>query len=342
MKTLLIGWSIDARLILASYLAAWWFWMGIALGGLANVWLHNLTGGKWGEPIRGPLLAVSRVIPWLCLLFLPVLVGAHLLYPWTSGEGMAKLTDDLTAPGFKTFWLSLPFFIVRSIAYLVVWSLLAWASQHPSRVRSAAWSSFALLVYGFSVSLASVDWIMSLLPQWYSSVFGWLVGVGQMTAGMCLAILLVPKLDAKSEAALLLDLGNLLLMYVMTRMYLAFVQFLIIWAENLPHEIAWYEQRRSLDWLIVSWLMVLTMFILPMLILLQREAKRHAVVMKATAVMVLFGQGVNCWWLVFPSLDMQNSYWIFLGPAPMFLFSVLAYRMLRRRMVRAHAGVTHG
>ena len=91
------AWRHDSRAFLAAYLAAWWFWIGIAMGGLANVWLHNLTGGKWGEAVRGPLLAMTRHLGIAALLFAPILAGMHELYPWAAdaGRGAGRNQRDL-------------------------------------------------------------------------------------------------------------------------------------------------------------------------------------------------------------------------------------------------------
>ncbi|WP_019143312.1 hypothetical protein [Noviherbaspirillum massiliense] len=302
--------------MLAAYLAAWWFWIGLLMGGLANIWLHNLTGGAWGEAIRSPLLHMSRTSWIAALLFLPVLLGMNELYPWAAhaGQGMARWTNDYSAPAFKNAWLMPTFFIARSIVYLLIWVALAYLSQRPGLRRSRAFSAFALIAYGLSMSLAAVDWIMSLLPAWYSSVFGWLAGTGQMLAGMALAIVLVTRPAAPASAAILRDLGNLMLMYVLTWAYLAFVQFLIIWAENLPHEIAWYLPRMKNGWLVVAWILVLFHFAAPLLILLSRNAKRSARLLGSLAIGMLTVHLIDAWWLVLPSVRTVGLDWLWAAP----------------------------
>jgi hypothetical protein len=309
----LLGWLVDPRAFLASYLAAWWFWTGALLGGLANVWLHNLTDGAWGEAIRVPILRRARLIPLACVLFLPVLLGMDTLYPWAAdaGAGMARWSGDFSAPHFKNLWLSGPFFIGRSIGYLAVWSLLAWLATRPSLQRSRAMAAVGLLAYAFTVSLAAVDWIMSLQPEWYSSVFGWLAASGQMLSGLALAVVL---LDREAARKVLPDLGNLLLMYVMTWAYLAYVQFLIIWAENLPHEIAWYLRRTAVGWKAVAWVLVVSHFAAPLLILLSRRAKRAPALVGALASALLAAHLLDCWWLVMPSAGALSLHWLWMAP----------------------------
>jgi hypothetical protein len=312
----LVAWRFHPVAVLAAYLAAWWFWTGLALGGLANVWLHNLTGGEWGEAIRGPLLQAARPIWIAALLFLPVLAGLHDLYPWAAAadSGAARWSGELSAPAFKNAWLMPGFFIARSLCYLLVWSVLALLAQRPRLQRSQTFAAAALLIYGFSVGLASMDWIMSLMPLWYSSVFGWLAATSQMLGGMALAIVLAARLPVRPPPAVFRDLGNLLLMYVMIWAYLAFTQFLIIWAENLPHEIAWYVPRLQGGWLLLGSLLVLFLFAAPLLILLSRQAKEAPRLMAWLALALLGMLLLDAWWLILPSLAVPARDWLWAAP----------------------------
>jgi hypothetical protein len=318
-----LGWLLDARALLAVWLAAWWFVAGTLLGALANVWLHDLTGGAWGEAIRAPLLAAGRWLPPACLLFLPVLFGVHLLYPWAGGAGGEP------DAAFRHWWLRPGFFIVRSVLYLLVWSLLAWIGTRAGagpRARSPARAAACLLAFGLSGGLASVDWIMSLQPAWYSSVFGWLTGAGQMLSGMALAVLLV---DRTAQRARLPDLGNLLMMYVLTWGYLAYVQFLIIWSADLPHEIGWYLLRGSRGWQAVAWILVAVHLAGPFLVLLSRRAKRAPALMGALAAALLGAHLLDGWWLVLPSVEGLSRHWLWLAPLVSAAFVALAWAALR-------------
>lgn len=326
-----LGAWLHPRALLGAWLAAWWFWIGTALGGLANVWLHNLTGGQWGEVIRAPLLRFARTAWIAAVLFLPVLLGMHWLFPWTAqaDAGVARWSADLGTPGFKSLWLMPSFFIIRSVAYLLIWSALVALSLRPGLARSQPFSAVALIIYGASVGLASVDWLMSLMPLWYSSIFGWLVGVGQMLAGLALGIVLAAARRPRPPAPVFGDLGNLLLMYVMSWAYLAFSQFLIIWAEDLPHEIAWYLPRMQGAWLVVAWLLVLFFFCAPLLILLSRHAKQTPRLMAGLAAALLVLQLANTCWLILPSLPVGAGHWLWALPltaAALFAVATLFWR----------------
>ncbi|HJU71473.1 MAG TPA: hypothetical protein VJ603_06475 [Paucimonas sp.] len=343
-----LAWRMHPAAFLAAYLAAWWFWIGIALGGLANVWLHNLTGGAWGEAIRAPLLEIGRSTWIAALLFLPLLAGMHSLYPWAAqaGDGAFRWAGELAAPGFKDVWLTPGFFLARSVAYLALWSVLALLAQRPALRRSKPFSALALILYGFSVSLAAVDWIMSLIPVWYSSVFGWLAGTGQMLAGMALATVLAARARPPVVPGILRDLGNLLLMYVMTWAYLGFTQFLIIWAENLPHEIAWYLPRLQGGWLVMAWMLTLCLFAAPLLLLLSRQAKQSPRVMGALAAALLVMQLIDCWWLILPSVPVPGAVWFWIAPLALAGLGIAAwllwpYRSLSLKPPQAN-GAQHG
>ncbi|HEX7636314.1 MAG TPA: hypothetical protein VF427_13690 [Noviherbaspirillum sp.] len=327
-----VAWRSGRAAFPAAWLAAWWFCAGLIMGGLANVWIHNLTGGKWGEAIRTPLLDLSRCMWLWALLFLPLLFGMRELYPWAAhaAAGPQRWQGELPAAsaGFKSVWLTPWYFVARSLCYLGIWTLLAHLSRRPALVRSPRFSAAALIVYGVTVSLAALDWIMSLMPLWYSSVFGLLAGTGQMLGGMALAVLLATRSRPEPPAIVFRDLGNLLLMYVMTWAYLAFTQFLIIWAENLPHEIAWYIPRMHGGWLVVAWLLALFHFFVPLLILLLRNAKEAPRVLGWLAAGLLAFHLLDVWWMVLPSLDAGWRQWLWTAPLACIVLGTVAWMLL--------------
>jgi len=315
------GWRADPRALLASWLAAWWFLTGALLGGLANVWLHQLTGGRWGEAIRPPLLRAARWLPLACLLFLPVLLGMRLLYPWAAPGAVPE-----PHTGFRSWWLSPVPWIARSVACLLLWSCLAWIETR-ARTRSSGRAAACLLAYALSVSVASVDWIMTLQPEWYSSVFGWLTATGQMLSGLALALLLMDREAARER---LPDLGNLLMMYVLTWAYLAYVQFLIIWAADLPREISWYLRRSAPAWQALVWILVIFHGAGPLCILLSRRAKTAPRLLGALAAALLAAHLLDCWWLVLPSVHGLSRHWLWQAPLAAAVLGLLAWLAWRR------------
>ncbi|MGI9024238.1 MAG: hypothetical protein ACR2GP_01420, partial [Burkholderiaceae bacterium] len=165
-------------------------------------------------------------------------------------------------------------------------------------------SAIGLLFYGVTVTFSAVDWIMSLSPQWYSTTFGLLAGIGQTLCAFAFAIVcaawLVPgRVD--NLPSVFQDLGNLLLMFVMTWAYLAFTQYLIIWAEDLPHEIVWYLPRVKTSWRLIAIFLVIFHFAIPFLVLLSRRAKRASRSLGLLAAGLLFAHLVDSFWLVTPT-----------------------------------------
>lgn len=302
------GWWIAPAAYLAAYLAAWWFGLGIVLGGSANVWIHNLTGGRWGEPLREPLLRAGTLLPLLAALFIPVLLGMRTLYPWAADSGTARWAGELASPEFKRFWLTPAFFVARALGYLAVWMLLTHLARRMSLQRSRGYAAAALILYGVTLTLASVDWIMSLMPRWYSTTFGLLLGTGQMLTGLAFAVVLQAGQHTRPERQLFVDWGNLLLMYVLTWAYLAYTQYLIVWAENLPHEIAWYVPRVQTAWWWAGWVLILGHFFLPLLLLLSRAMKQTPLLLGALAAALLSMQLVHVWWLTLPSLAAHSHH----------------------------------
>jgi hypothetical protein len=308
---LLVCAYLDRSSVLHSYLFVWWFLLGIPLGSMVVLMVHNLTGGSWGELIRPALEAAMATLPFVLLLSIPLWLGLFDLYTWaTPGELAAN--PLLQA---KAWYLNPGFFYLRSAICFGAWLALAhylhkWSfaraadpeSAEAERLRSI--SSAGLLLYGFTVTIAAVDWIMSLSLQWYSTTFGLLAGVGQALCAFAFAVVCAAWFTRGMRDHLpdaFHDLGNLLLMFVMTWTYLAYTQYLIIWAENLPNEIAWYLPRVETSWRLVAIFLILFHFAVPFLVLLSRRAKRMPRAMGVLAAVLLFAHLVDAFWLVSPA-----------------------------------------
>ena len=318
----------DRATAFQSYLFVWWFLLGIPLGSVAMLAVHNMTGGGWGEMIRAPLDVAARLLPLSLLLVVPLLFGLADLYAWARPEAVAA--DPLLQD--KRWYLAVDFFLLRNAIYAVTWLALGhllrkWAFARNAdaalrdKERLRAISAIGLLLYAGTVTFAGVDWIMSLSPHWFSTTFGFLVGIGQTLSAFSFAIVCaawrlrdavgsqanLPSTGPESirlpgdVPGLFQDLGNLLLMFVMTWAYLAFTQYLITWAEDLPNEIAWYLPRVTTNWHEVALLLVAIHFALPFLVLLSRRAKRVPRALGALAALLLFAHIVDSYWLVVPA-----------------------------------------
>lgn len=302
-----------------SYLFSYLFWLGISLGGMVIMMIYHLTGGTWGRVIRRPLEAAARALPLMAILFIPLIFGLSDLYSWTHPDVVAS-DPKLQA---KVIYLNVPFFIIRAAIYFIIWLALAywlhkWSLEQDHNpdsnvsIRLQRLSSAGVILYGFSITLAATDWVMSLMPQWYSTAFGLLFGVGQMLSAMAFAILMAaafPQSQILSRVTIadyFHDLGNLLLMFLVLWAYIAFMQYLIIWSENLPSEISWYLPRVQGIWLPLTAVMLILNFVVPFVMLLFRRAKRTVGILVSVAAVVLLAHLARTFWLVVPSLHTHH------------------------------------
>ena len=296
-----------------SYLFAYVFWLGIALGCLGIVMLHNLSGGGWGIAIRRLLESGMTTLPLMALLFLPLLFGLHHLYGWARPEDVAK--DILLQ--HKAAYLNLPFFIFRAALYFALWIGAAivmsrWSKQAAeadlvAAARLRAVSGPGLVVYVLTITFASMDWIMSLEAHWYSTIFGVHFLGGHGLAALAFAILFLAILERhrpeaeSTPASNRLDLGNLLLGFVMLWAYFALSQWLIIWSGNLPEEAVWYTHRNQGGWEWLARLLVVFHFFVPFLLLLSRRNKRKAEFLALIAATILVMRLADIFWYTVPA-----------------------------------------
>jgi hypothetical protein len=304
-----LGWFVNPDQFYRSYLVGFLFWNGVALGCLAIAMLHQLSGGAWGVVIRRILESATRTFPVTLVLFLPLLFGIHSLYTWSSP---AVVAADKTLQ-LKAAYLNVPFFVGRAALYFAVWLTVAYLfnkwSLEQDRTGPEPWSARmqglagpALVLYGGTVTFSSIDWVMSLEPHWYSTIYGILFIGGQGVSALSFVIaviLLVAARPPMSEAITekhLRDLATLLFAFIMLWAYFNFSQFLLIWAGNLPSEIPWYLKRTQGGWRWVGLFLVLFHFALPFLLLLSRDFKSNRRWMAMVVVWLIAMRIVDlCW-----------------------------------------------
>ncbi len=282
---------------LHSYLAAYLIWIGLTLGAFAVLMIHGLTGGDWGKTVRPVLIPVLQTLPLMAVLFIPIYLNLKQLYPWAHGEELS---------GNKILYLNSHFFLVRTVIYFLIWAALAYAIQYFKSYRNLL-SGLGLVFYGLTVTFASIDWAMSLEPEWYSTIYGLMFMIGQVLSAFAFSICALYFLNLHPASAHghhpdpLHDLGNLLLAFVMLWAYLCFCQFFIIWSGNLPEEIVWYQIRLKGGWQCISILLLVFHFFLPFFLLLARNSKRKAAALTKIAIMIFFMRFMDGIWLVEPA-----------------------------------------
>ncbi len=309
-----LGFFLDSTQFYRSYLVSWLFWLGIALGCFALGLLHQLTKGAWGLMVRRILGAATRTFPFLALLFVPIVLGMKELFVWAQPEVVAH--DELIQQ--KAWYLEPRFFVARAIFYFAVWISIAWVLNRLSlkqdheksgklfrRMQHVAGPG--LVLYALTATFASVDWLMSLDPHWYSSIFGvsfigghavsalaWLIPVALYFARR-------PPLQGLLRPRHFHDYGKLLLAFVMLWTYFQLSQLIIIWSGNLPEEVAWYLARTDGGWKWVSIALAVGHFALPFVLLLSRDLKRDAKRLAIVALILLAMRWLDLYWLAAPA-----------------------------------------
>ena len=296
------GFLMARETFLQSYLIAYIFWIGITLGSLAVLMVQYLSGGAWGLVARRILEAATRTWPLMALLFVPIAMNLPSLYVWARPEAAA---DKMIAA--KMAYLNPQFFWARAALYFVVWGALIvtlnrWSKEQddsapllpgPQDRRARVLSGIGLVLYVLTITLMSVDWVMSLDPHWYSTIFGILTLGGQGLATMAFTVLVLSKLSRfkpmsdVASAENFHDLSKLMFAFTLLWAYFTLSQLLITWSANLPEEIPYYMKRFSGPWAPVSVAVLVGQFIVPFALLLSRSLKRTPAMVGRVAVLVL-------------------------------------------------------
>jgi len=304
-----------------AYLLSFMAWLGVALGSMAILMIRHLTGGGWGMVIRRILGAAMRTVPLLALLFIPIILGMHKLYIWArpldqiADKHLREHLEDIT----RTY-LTTNGFIVRAAIYFAIWNLLSflltkWSRENDSpgtRDNSGRFKTVAgpgLILYGFTVSFAAIDWVMSLDPSWISTIFGLVILIGQVLSAMCFAVVVERILFNYKPMSEMLkpdfvhDHGKWMLAFTMVWAYFNFSQWLIIWAGNLPTEITFYLRRLNGGWGRIGLILVLFHFVVPFALLLSRPFKRDIRKLVWLAVLLMLMRYVDLFWIIEPNFS---------------------------------------
>lgn len=289
------------------YLASWLFVLGVVLGSMTLMMIHALTGGDWGVRLGNEWMAATRMFPYAAIAVIPLLIGMHVLFPWLRTD----VPMDDPHLDAQRWYLNAPGLIVRTVVLFAAWTWMAYGviRRGGERPVNARLAGAGLVVMLFSVTLAAVDWVMSLVPQWHSTDIGLLLFTSQLLIAFALAVLMYLSRDIDAKAApprLLRDFGSLMLVMVLGWAYVSFIDYLTSWVADLPAETAWYAPRLLTGW---WWLGVAVACLglgIPFFALLMGKLKTSRRALCAIAVMSLFAQWLNLIWLVLPSGAMRG------------------------------------
>ena len=346
-----IGFAIEPRQAFHSYLLAFMLCLGPTLGSIALLMVWHLTGGDWGVPIRRIFEAATATLPMMAAAFIPVVLSAylHMNYPWANPEEL-KHSEHLAHQA--AHYLNPNLFLVRGFLYFAAWGilsygLLSWSDAQdvpPERnfdVRFRALSGAGLVVYGWTLTFAVVDWVMSLTPEFTSTIYGLIFMVGQGLMALCLVAIVAQMLKAHAPMSEVLqaknfhDYGKLMLTFVMLWAYFSFSQWLIIWSGNLPEEIHWFQDRLKGDWGVLGLVLIIGHFAVPFALLLSRGLKQNSRKLMWIAGWLVLMRYLDLFWNIEPNFSRAHIHYSWLDaviPIAMGAFW-LAYffRNLRRR-----------
>jgi hypothetical protein len=294
-----------------SWLIAYLTFLSIALGSLALMMIQHLSGGQWGV-FRRIFEASSRTMPLLVVLFIPVLLGLHTLYPWTHADLVR--TDEVMR--HRVPYLNMPFFLARNAIYFISWLALTFVLDSLSRrqdrgdvainTRIQRLCGAGIVIYAMTVMFAGIDWIMVLNAHWFSTIFGFLMMAGHGLAALAFTILAANYLFPRPPMSNLLrpshfhDLGKLMLAFVMLWAYFNFSQYLLTYAANLVEEVPYMIVRIHNGWQILALFLVVFHFAVPFLLLLSRNLKRRPRHLVAVALWMLIARYIDLYMMVSP------------------------------------------
>jgi hypothetical protein len=313
------GYFMNHQQFFRSYLIGYMLWLAVACGSLALLVLHHMTRGAWGLVIRRILEAASRTLPLLALLALPIFFGMSELYSWARP---GALSDPILQK--KAWYLTENRFFLRMLVYYGLFTLLAYRLSALSKKqdetgdpqlfhRMQRISAPSILLYAIVASFLGIDFLMTLDPHWFSSIYGLYFVISQALAALTFTVLVVtwlgkrPPMDRVIEPRHLHDYGKLMFAFVMVWAYFSFSQFLIIWSGNLPEEITFFLSRLSGGWRVITLAVILFHFVLPFLLLLSRDLKRNAKTLAPIAAWLFAMRWLDFYWQAAPAFTSATA-----------------------------------
>jgi hypothetical protein len=320
-----IAWVIEPDNFYRGWLLGYMWCFGLTIGSLAVLMIWHLTGGAWGTVSRRILEAATRTMPMMIVFFIPIVIGIHHLYPWSRPD---VLQHDPDIRRVAAQYLSLRYFIFRAVLYFILWAVLTYVLNRMSARQDRPYKGImdpwyrrisgpGLVVYGFTITFASVDWVMSLDPHWTSTIYGLIFMVGQGMMAFSFSVLMLTLLvrRAPMENAVkpdqFLDLGKLMLTTVMLWGWFALSQWLIIWSGNLPDEITWYLNRTRGGWNLWGLAIIVFQFVVPFSMLLSRSRKASAQRLMRVAILLIIVRYVELVYYIMPNFPDSRGHFYY-------------------------------
>lgn len=335
-----------------SYLVNFCFYLSLALGALFFVLVQHLTGATWSVVVRRIAETISGNLWIMALLFIPIAVSLPRLYEWAHPEIVAG-DPILTA---KQGYLNPAFFWIRSAVYFLIWILLATYFQRKSLAQDQAAdiqstlsmervSAPGTILFALTTTFAAFDYLMSLDPHWFSTIFGVYFFSGSMFGFFALLPLIVALLQRSGRLVHTItpehyhDMGKWMLTFTVFWAYIGFSQYMLIWYANLPEETVWYAARQRPEWVPFTLIILFGHFIVPFFGLLPRWVKKTSRVLILWSVYMLVMHWIDLFWLTLPQFTDTPRIHVMdvallLGMGGLF-FGFAALRMRNRSLVPA-------
>ena len=315
----LAGLLMDREQFFRSYITAFVYVLALPIGALGLMMINHVTRGAWGVVSRRVLEASSRTLPVLVVFFLPLIAGMHEVFKWSDPAVVAE--DGLIAG--KVLYLNQPFFFVRAAFYFAVWIALAYGLSNLSRRQDhdpdasfarqmQGISAGGIVIFMITLTFASFDWIMSLDPHWFSSIYGVYYAGGAALAALAFTVLValwLGKHEPMSEVyrpSHFHDWGKLMLAFTMLWAYFSVSQLIIIWSGNLPEEVPWYMVRTSGMYKYFAQAIMVLHFFVPFALLLSTDIKRDRRRLALVAVWLLVMRWIDLYWQTAPSFNIYD------------------------------------
>ena len=338
-----IGFFLRREAFFPSYLTAYTFWVTIGLGALFFILVHHLVDATWSVVLRRLAESAMATLPLMAIFFIPIILGLHDLYHWSHADAVAH--DELLQK--KEPYLNQAFFIIRTLIYFSIWYFLArnlyktslkQDDKHDEQIiiKLRRISGPGMLLFAITLTFAAFDWLMSLDPHWFSTIFGVYFFAGSFLSILAFITIVVAfmrrygVLQKEVTIEHFHDLGKLLFAFTIFWSYIAFSQYFLIWYGNIPEETIWYLHRWEGNWKYISLVMVFGHFVIPFLVLLSREPKRNVTAMTIMSFWILVIHSVDLYWIILPNfhhhfhisfIDAFMLVAAFAGVGGIFLFS---------------------
>jgi hypothetical protein len=309
-----VGFALDPTQAAFSYLTAWAFALSIAVGALVFLMMGHAIDARWTVVFQRFTEAIAGSLPALAVLFVPIALAARWLYPWVSPAAMLE-PEAVRKLAHSAPYLNLAFWAIRAAGFLALWIALAellarWGSgREPALARARTLSAVGLPAVGLTVTFAAFDWLMSLTPLWYSTIFGLLFWSGGFVAALALIAVIArgargsaPRVAAVIRGSHTGALGRLMFAFLIFWAYMEFAQGLIIWIANKPDEVPWYIARGAGAWGGVFALLIIAHFALPLFALLSKPLKRRPTLLAIAGGWLVVMHYVDLYWMVMPVL----------------------------------------